>query len=262
MSDAETSAKDKKPDRKLGDEWLEWDGRSESTETNKRVFIGLAGVSIVLLIGLAALFFWLILPRMLSLGWYWPEIAATVVLGFTILLVLWIAALTFSVATGRPAPKFVLMPALMNRMLSLVAGTGGMLGISTDRVTNSFLKVHNTLLRARPRRVPAERLLILAPRCLTKGNNKGLREIRDKFGVHMSVVGGGTEARKKIHQTRPQLIIALACERDLRSGFVEINPKIPVIGIPNQRPEGPCKNTCVDLNLIEQIVVRNLRTES
>ena len=75
----------------------------------------------------------------------------------------------------------------------------------------------------------------------------------------MSTVGGGNAARKKIKELRPRLIIAVACERDLLSGFREVNKQIPVIGFPNKRPEGPCKNTCVDLSEIEATIQKCIR---
>ena len=52
----------------------------------------------------------------------------------------------------------------------------------------------------------------------------------------------------------PRAIIAIACERDLLSGFLEVNPRIPVIGLSNSRPEGPCQNTEIDLGQIEQTI--------
>ena len=58
------------------------------------------------------------------------------------------------------------------------------------------------------------------------------------------------------------MIIAIACERDLLSGFKDVNTHIPVIGFPNRRPEGPCKNTCVDLDRIEDAVKRCLGRET
>jgi len=250
----------KKPDRKLGDEWLDWDGRSESTDTSKKVFLGMAALSILMLAAASALAYWLILPRLNSLGRFWTDAVAIMLITVTAALIAWIVTLTIVVALNRPAPKGILMPSLMNRMLSLVSSTGRMLGISTDRITNSFLKVHNLLLRAKPPVVEPKRLLVLAPRCLTRENNKTLRQLRDQYGFQMAVVGGGTEARQHIRQTRPQMIIAMACERDLLSGFKEVNPSIPVIGFPNERPEGPCKNTCVDMRQIEQTVVKCLHT--
>ena len=46
----------------------------------------------------------------------------------------------------------------------------------------------------------------------------------------------------------------MACERDLLSGIQDICNQIPIIGIPNIRPEGPCKNTTIDLNEFEKAV--------
>jgi hypothetical protein len=43
----------------------------------------------------------------------------------------------------------------------------------------------------------------------------------------------------------------VACERDLTSGIRDTHP-LPVHGILNDRPEGPCLNTVVRLDLIEQ----------
>jgi hypothetical protein len=86
--------------------------------------------------------------------------------------------------------------------------------------------------------------------------------MRDRYGFSLATAGGGTEARRKIQETRPSLIIAIACERDLLSGFIDVNPHIPVIGFPNYRPLGPCKDTQVDLEMIEEAVKKHLKTQS
>jgi hypothetical protein len=62
----------------------------------------------------------------------------------------------------------------------------------------------------------------------------------------MSIATGGTLARRVIVETRPNAIVAVACDRDLTSGIQDSYP-IPVIGVLNERPFGPCKNTRVDL---------------
>ena len=48
---------------------------------------------------------------------------------------------------------------------------------------------------------------------------------------------------------KPKAIVAIACERDLTEGILDTSP-ISVLGILNIRPEGPCKNTRVDLNKV------------
>lgn len=259
MGQSETKAA--KPDRKLGDEWLDWDGQSESADAGKKVFLGMAGLSIAVLVASAALFLWLIDPRLQSLGHPWPLLFSIIYWGFSSAAFLWVIILIWAVKTGKPAPRIVMLPNLINRMVSIVSSIGRVLGISTDRIINSFLKVHNLLMDSRPTQVEADRLMVLAPRCLTKENNKTLRQLRDQYGFHMAVVGGGSEARLKIRQAKPRLIIAMACERDLMSGFKEINPSVPVLGFPNQRPEGPCKNTCVDMVAIEKTIRKCLGLE-
>ena len=61
---------------------------------------------------------------------------------------------------------------------------------------------------------------------------------------------GGTIARRIVVQLRPKLIIAVACERDLASGIQDTYP-LPVYGILNIRPFGPCLDTDVALERVE-----------
>lgn len=252
---SEKSPETKKPDRRLGDEWVDWDGRlPESTEADYRVFLGMAVAATVLIILGATLFWWLIYPRLELLGAAVARIVTATVLTFCGALIIWLLLFVFSVVTRRPITRRLIIPQLVNRLLAIVLAIGRILGISRDRMTNSFMKVHNLFLGKKPVKTESERLLVLLPRCLTKDNNKQLRQMRDRYQIKMFTVGGGTEARKKIHEVRPKMIIAVACERDLLSGFKEVNTQIPVIGFPNHRPEGPCKNTCVDLDEIEQTI--------
>ena len=48
-----------------------------------------------------------------------------------------------------------------------------------------------------------------------------------------------------------EAVVAVACERDLASGIRDIRPSIVVVGIPNVRREGPCRNTEVDVEAFE-----------
>ena len=45
---------------------------------------------------------------------------------------------------------------------------------------------------------------------------------------------------------KPKAIIAIACERDLVAGIKDVPYKILVHGIPNLRPNGPCKDTIIN----------------
>ena len=56
------------------------------------------------------------------------------------------------------------------------------------------------------------------------------------------------------------MIIGVACERDLTSGIQDTYP-IPVFGILNKRPFGPCYDTDVNLQLVEMGIVTFLKQE-
>ncbi len=249
-------------DRKLGDEWADWDGtrETESVETDYRVFLGLAVISTIIIISLAGLFLWLIYPRLVSVGSLVPRIFSVIYLVFSGILVAWLILLVIAAVARWPVSRHIVIPGLVNRLLDIVMWVGKLFGVSKDRLTNSFLKIHNVLIGSGPTRTVPEKLLLLIPRCLTKESFKMLRALRDHYRFHMVTVGGGSEARKKIGELHPEIIIAIACERDLMSGFREVNVHTPVIGFPNQRPEGPCKNTCVDFTEIEN-AIRNCLIE-
>ncbi|UCD17449.1 MAG: DUF116 domain-containing protein [Candidatus Zixiibacteriota bacterium] len=247
-------------DRKLGDEWADWDGKqkTESCETDYRIFLGIAVISTIVLIMLSALFLWLIYPRLASMGTLVADLFSVIFLAFCGILLAWLILFVLSAVIRWPVTRLIAVPKLVNRLLSLVTMVGRIFGISRDRLTNSFLKIHNMIIGAKPSHTVPEKLLLLLPRCLTRDNFWTFRQLRDRYGFRMATVGGGAEARQKIREARPDIIIAIACERDLMSGFKEVNVHTPVIGFPNQRPEGPCKNTCVDLNEIEQAIKNRL----
>lgn len=147
-------------------------------------------------------------------------------------------------------------------------------GFSTNEVRRSFIKVNNELTERLHPAFNPQRILILLPHCLQRADCRirlsysvdacercgrcpiaGLLALRDKYGVHLAIATGGTIARRIVVETRPKLIIAVACERDLTSGIQDTHP-LPVHGILNDRPEGPCRNTVVRLGLIEQALQR------
>jgi len=150
-------------------------------------------------------------------------------------------------------------------LFPLALAIGKTLGISEDEIRGSFIEIHNSLVRAASPLVRGDRLLLLLPHCLQNfqcphrvtaevGNCTGcgkceiadLTKLCDSYGIKMSIATGGTLARRVIVETRPKAIVAVACERDLTSGIRDSYP-IPVIGVLNERPFGPCRDTRVDL---------------
>ena len=87
---------------------------------------------------------------------------------------------------------------------------------------------------------------------------KSLREkittISKQLRIPVYTVPGGEKARQVVKKIKPMAIIGIACERDLLSGIQDVIHKIPVIGIPNVRPEGPCKNTTIDIREFQRAI--------
>jgi hypothetical protein len=147
---------------------------------------------------------------------------------------------------------------------------GKLLGISKEKVQQSFVEVNNLLVKAKCSDTKPKRILLLMPHCLQfndcaikitsdaykcqacgKCKIKDLVMLAKKYDVHLSVATGGTLARRRVAESKPQAIIAVACERDLTSGIQDAYP-LPVIGILNDRPFGPCFNTSVDISKVAE----------
>jgi hypothetical protein len=149
---------------------------------------------------------------------------------------------------------------------------GKLIGISRERVQQSFVEVNNQLVRSNGHRTKPNRLLILLPHCIQDfdcqikitGNIKNCKgcgkceirdlvELSDQYQVKIAVATGGTLARRIIVENRPEAIVAVACELDLTSGILDSYP-IPVLGILNERPNGPCINTKVDIQKVKDAI--------
>ena len=79
--------------------------------------------------------------------------------------------------------------------------------------------------------------------------------------MQLAVVTGGTLARKKVLELKPQAIVAVACERDLSSGLQDVYP-LPAFGILNERPHGPCVDTKVSLERLRAAVLSFIEPEA
>ncbi|MDO9391732.1 MAG: DUF116 domain-containing protein [bacterium] len=236
---------------------------------SKKIFLSLSLLSLVILIGGVAVLFWLIVPRLQHLGG-WLFYAAAIAAALFLLVVtgglflLFLSALTEKDFLFPHGKKQVTVKVLYPLNLML----GYLLGIGRERIGESFVAFNNALVRAAGKRLDPARILILLPHCLQladcphrvtsdirnckrcgKCPLAGLAAIADETGVQISVATGGTLARRVIVELKPTSILAVACERDLVSGIHDAYP-IPVYGILNQRPHGPCRNTLVDMDQV------------
>ncbi|MDI6783536.1 MAG: DUF116 domain-containing protein [bacterium] len=244
-------------DRQLGDEWLDWNGKSAPTkiETGKGLFILFSILSLLLLCLVLIIFHWLIQPRLTQFGPVVVQLGTILIYLLVIITFIWLVVLLLALTTRSLfILKLIRKPSYLGALLPWSARLGKWLGVSRDRISNSFLKVHNLLTDALRKPVNNTQLLILLPRCLNRNIMQQLRALKEKYQIEMFTAGGGDVAREMIRKKRPKTIIAIACERDLVSGIRDVAPYIPVLGFPNQRPEGPCKNTEVDITQVETAI--------
>lgn len=134
-----------------------------------------------------------------------------------------------------------------------------------------IIELNNKLVRKEGPRT--KRILLLLPHCLQINECKirlthnihncqrcGKCEIKELIGIaeendlDLFVATGGTLARRTVQDLKPEAIVAIACQRDLSSGIVDTYP-IPIIGIPNERPYGPCINTRVDIEQVKEAIL-------
>jgi hypothetical protein len=247
----------KRKDRKLGDQWTDWDGRRDSTEAeineNRTTFFLLSIGIVLILIALVPLAWYLIKPRIFLLNPLAAKVIEDIIIGLaSVCLLLFlmegVSLLTLrrSLFPYRLREKFILF------LLPKTVWLGSKFGISRDRVGNSFIKVHNFIIKNYSGKLNSERLLILLPRCLKRETRNQIIDKVNGDGFKILTAGGGEAAREAIKEYRPTFILALACERDLMSGIKDVAENIPVLAIPNKRPEGPCKNTDVYLEELDE----------
>ncbi|MFQ5455800.1 MAG: DUF116 domain-containing protein [Nitrospirota bacterium] len=249
-----------KTDRHLGDEWETWQGKiEENIEEGKLLFLKFAGAGLFFVIGFVLFHLYMITPRLKEFGPFVSSVFFWAILLLIVLSGIWISVITISTLTEK---KFFLFCGkknilfMLNFILPLALQVGQKMGYSRDRLGNSFVKVNNSLTMAigEKGKKGYERLLVILPRCLREDIRKRFVEISKTYDLEYFTAGGGKAALRIIEEKSPSAIIGIACERDLINGIREVAPKIPVIGIPNKRPEGPCKNTSIDFNSLEKAI--------
>lgn len=233
--------------------------------------MALSILSLVVLIILTLFFWYLISPRvnvmspLLSLG---VKIA-----GFVFLITVWGGL--FLIVLSSALEKDFLFPhgekqITLKVLFPINLLIGKLFGFSKSQVRESFVQVNNSIFKATQKRIKNDRLLILLPHCLQNFdcpykiiadcNNcrrcgrcqiSDILKLKEKYNVDIAIATGGTIARKVVVEKKPTVIVAVACDRDLCSGIQDVYP-IPVYGILNERPYGPCMNTRVDLERLEQ----------
>jgi hypothetical protein len=201
-----------------------------------------------------------------------------ILVGIPILFTILVAVLIISILSGTDGFLIRKVRSLSVKILyPFIILLGNILKLDIDNVRGSFIEINNSLLKSYKNHFTHDKMLLLLPHCLQNSDCKykitynidncvrcgkciikDILEISDEYKISTFIATGGTMARKIIKEKRPEFIIAVACERDLANGIHDSYP-LPVYGIPNKRPLGPCFNTIADTSIIRKAIRYFLR---
>ena len=191
-----------------------------------------------------------------------------------ILLILFSTVITYFIFNEKQGNKHLMKInyLIIRYIFPIISKVGGFINISKDEIRKIFIKINNAYIYSNKYNFNSEDLIILIPHCIQNHNCKlkvtndidncrkcgickisDLQQLKEKYNTKIFVATGGTLARKIIVDNKPKAVIAVACERDLTSGVREVN-KIPVLGIFNSRPNGPCIDTNIKINEVEDAI--------
>lgn len=246
----------------------------EESHPQKRIFIGLLLFTCLILSGVMLLLW--VVPY-IGLSHIHPSAPLILAICFGVVLFLvflGVALLVFTIIQGRDIVlSHKLRGIVIQVLFPFMVAVGKIVGISKRRVRQSFIAINNQLVVSNCDRTKAEKILLLLPHCIQdfdcdvkitgnikncqkcgKCEIKDLLELSEKYAVQIAVATGGTLARRIIVKNRPEAIVAVACELDLTTGIQDAYP-LPVIGILNERPNGPCINTRVDIEKVREAIL-------
>lgn len=247
----------------------------------KRIFIALVSCAAIAATVFAYALWRLMFPGLEQINYYLPLVLGAVVLILILGLLVGVGGIVLAIL-GVPTFKAFYYWAwhVINFLYPLAIFLGGSFNLPREKIEQSFIEVSNHLVRQQKVKIPAERLLILTPHCIQKDSCtfKVTRDINNcrqcgacgvgdllslskKYGLKVAISTGGTLARQAVREARPKAIVAVACERDLTSGIQDVFP-IPVLGVLNERPNGPCFNTRADMSKVEKAIQTFLTDEA
>jgi hypothetical protein len=88
---------------------------------------------------------------------------------------------------------------------------------------------------------------------------KDLIELAGGSGCELRIALSSYRAVEIVRETEPELVVAVACERELIDGIVAVAGR-PAYCIFNQQPEGYCRNTTCDIDEIRAVLGELLGT--
>ena len=244
--------------------------KTSVTPPRKRLFVSLMGITCLIVVAIIFLAWWIPNRGLANIHPNLPHIVGIIMVVLSGAAILGTGLLVLTTALGKDIflTRFMRL-VVIKFLLPVIEFVGRVIGLDKDNIRQSFIAMNNSLVTSQRMKVRPDRILVLLPHCIQlsdceikvtgdihkclqcgRCSIKGLVDISYKYNIAISVATGGTLARKVIVEKRPKLVIAVACERDLTSGIKDCYP-LPVIGILNERPFGPCFNTVVDVPKID-----------
>ena len=161
---------------------------------------------------------------------------------------------------------------IANLLFNPVIFIASSIGIPKNEMRKIYVKLNNSYIYSNKYNFNSKDIMILIPHCVQKNSCKlkvtnkiencakcglcnvsDLVKLKEKTRINIFIATGGTLARKVIIENKPKAVIAVACERDLTSGIQDMK-HIPVLGIFNKRPNGPCVDTFIDIHEVEDAI--------
>lgn len=197
---------------------------------------------------------------------------------FLIAGILFISTSTFLIALYKKGTVFVFSPKILLTILKwmypLILAIVNFFHGDKSIVNQFFIHMNNIFVESMKLKGTSKDILILIPHCVQdsqcsikitsnllackacgKCKASDLKDLQEQYDCKIAIATGGTLARKAVVEYNPKYIIAVACERDLVNGILDVNA-IPVYGILNQLPNGPCINTTINVQEIKDVIIR------
>lgn len=249
-------------------------------DRNLGIFSRLAIVSVAVLAAITAAF--VLIYRYSSIDTYNYILRIIILLAiiFIMFFTAAILAVTYSYRRRQVKSGFAWMVRMaMKTLLPFVVFIAGLMRQDKDSIRKIYIDINNLMVSSMGKKYSPSEILVLLPHCLQNSqcsvkitNSIGsckrcgrccigdISRLAEEMQFEARVVTGGTAARKAIGDRKPRTVLTVACERDLASGISDIG-SIPVIGVLNERPNGPCFNTTVDFNTLKNKLFEIVKTE-
>ena len=202
------------------------------------------------------------------------EFLVNIIVTFTIVAIILSTIITYNIISDKEIkPRLMSINfKIVNLIFPLIIKIASLVGIQKDEIRKVYIKLNNKYIYSQKYNLKSEDILILIPHCVQKNSCKlkvttdivtckqcglcnigELVRLKEEKNINIFVATGGTLARKIILENKPKAVIAVACERDLTAGVQDVS-KIPVLGVFNKRPNGPCVDTCIDVKEVEKAI--------